>query len=160
MPAGSNDLNQSNELIIRPTVTKTFVKGLIAIGVFSLFLEVNLSNLGNYLIFLFISIVLVLCYMGAKWSTRYAIGSTGVSIKALLRAGKDIPYSEIEGLSISQGFLAKRFHCGSVYIQLRGGAKGSFVSFAGGMAETFRDIKNPNEVYDRIALAMNPNSMF
>ncbi len=37
--------------------------------------------------------------------------------------------------------------------------KGSYVSLTGGMAETLRDVKNPGEVYERIALAMNPNSM-
>ncbi len=71
----------------------------------------------NYLIFIAISIFLVLCYMVAKWSARYQIGTSGVTITPLLRAEKIIPYSEIESLAVGQGFLAKRFHCGSIYIQ-------------------------------------------
>jgi membrane protein YdbS with pleckstrin-like domain len=151
---------RSDDLVIRPTVTKTLIKGLIAIGFFSLFLQINPSNLFNYLLFLLISITLVFCYMGAKWSARYIIGENGVSISPLLRAERIIPYTEIEGLSVGQGFLAKRFQCGSIYIQLGPGRKGSHISFGGGMADTLRDVKRPEEVYERIASAMNPNSMF
>lgn len=97
--------------------------------------------------------------MGAKWSARYVIGSTGVSIIPLMRAEKNISYTEIEGLSISQGILAKRFHCGSIYIQLGSRRKGSYMSLTGEMAETLRDVKNPKEVYERIASAMNPPFM-
>lgn len=153
-------MSRTDELVIRPAVSKTFVKGLIAIGIFSLFLEVNLSNLLNYLIFLVISVALVLCYMGVKWSARYVIDSSGISIMPFMRAEKSISYSEIEGISISQGFLAKRFHCGSIYVQLGSRKKGSYMALGGGMADTLRDIKNPQEIYERIALAMNPNSMF
>jgi membrane protein YdbS with pleckstrin-like domain len=155
-----NGERQSSDQVIRPTVTKTFFKGLIAIGVFSLFLEVNPSNIVNYFIFLAISIGLVLAYMGAKRSVKYTISATTLSIAALFRAEKIIPYTEIEGLTVSQGILAKRFHCGSIYIQLGGARKGSFISFTGGMAESLRDVKNPSEIYDRIASALNPNSMF
>jgi membrane protein YdbS with pleckstrin-like domain len=147
---------QSGDLLLRPTVGKTLVKGLIAIGVFSLFLEVNLSNLVNYLIFVMISLSLVLFYMGAKWSTRYVVGASDLTIIPLLRAEKTIPYSEIEGISISQGILAKRFHCGSLYVHLGQRKKGSYISLAGGMAETLRDVKNPNEIYEKITSAMNP----
>jgi membrane protein YdbS with pleckstrin-like domain len=146
----------SDELLIRPAVTKTFFKGLIAIGVFSLFLEVNLSNLLNYLIFLAISLSLILCYMGAKWSARYMIGKGGVTIYALWRAEKNIAYSEIQGITISQGILAKRFHCGSIYLQLAPSRKGSYISLSGTTAETLRDVKNPQEVYETIVSAMNP----
>ena len=151
---------QPSDLVLRPTVTKSFVKGLIAIGIFSVFLEVNPSNILNYLLFVLISVVLVFCYMGAKWSVRYVISPDGISISPLLRAEKVIPYSEIEGLSIGQGFLAKRFRCGSIYLQLGQRRKGSYISLAGGTAETLRDVKSPAEVYERIASAMNPNSMF
>ena len=147
---------QSDELVIHPAVTKTFFKGLIAIGVFSLFLEVNPANLLNYFIFLAISISLVLCYMGAKWSARYVLGAGGVTICALLRAEKNIAYSEIEGLTISQGILAKRFNCGSVYLQLSARRKGSYISLTGTTAETLRDVKNPHAVYERIVSSMNP----
>jgi hypothetical protein len=147
---------QSDELVIHPAVTKTFFKGLIAIGVFSLFLEVNPANLENYFIFLAISISLVLCYMGSKWSARYVVGAGGVTIYALLRAEKNIAYSEIEGLTISQGMLAKRFNCGSIYLQLGARRKGSYISLTGTTAETLRDVKNPNEVYARIVSSMNP----
>ena len=148
--------NLGNEVVIRPTVAKTFVKGLIAIGVFSLFLEVNLSNLRNYLIFVAISLVLVLFYMGAKWSSRYVIGPTSLSILQFLRAEKIIPYTEIEAISVSQGILAKRFHCVSLYIQLSERKKGSYISLSGQMAETLRDIKNPEEVYEKIQAGKNP----
>jgi Bacterial PH domain len=148
--------SSTDELVLHPTVTKTFFKGLIAIGVFSLFLEVNPANLGNYFIFLAISIALVFCYMGAKWSARYVVGSGGVTIHALLRAEKNIAFSEIEGITISQGILAKRFRCGSLYLQLSARRKGSYISLTGATAETLRDVKNPNEVYQRIASAMNP----
>jgi membrane protein YdbS with pleckstrin-like domain len=153
-------MSQSADLVIRPSVVKTFIKGLIAIGVFSIFLEVNPSNLVNYFIFLLISVSLVLCYMGAKWSTRYVLGTAGISVQALMRAEKFIPYSDIEGLTISQGILARRFHCGSIYLQLSGKRKGSYVSLMGGMAETLRDVKDPAIIYGRIASSMNPNSMF
>jgi len=158
--SSNKDEYQSHDQVIRPTIAKTFVKGLIAIGVFSLFLQVNSSNLVNYFIFVLISIALVFCYMGAKWSAKYTIGETALSIAPLFRAQKIIPYMEIEGLTVSQGILAKRFHCGSIYVQLVGKRKGSYVSFTGGMAETLRDVKNPAEIYERIASAMNPNSMF
>lgn len=151
--------SRDQQQVIRPTVAKTFVKGLIAIGLFSVFLQVNSSNLLNYFIFVLISIVLVLGYMGTKWSAKYSIGTTALSVAPLFRAEKIIPYSEIEGLSVSQGILAKRFRCGSIYVQLARKRKGSYVSFAGGMAETLRDVKNPTEVYERIVSAMNPNSM-
>ncbi len=150
MSAGSDDL------VLHPAVTKSFFKGLIAIAIFSLFLEVNPDNLGNYFIFLAISIALVACYMGAKWSARYVISSGGVTIYALLRAEKNIAYSEIEGLAISQGVLAKRFHCGSIYLQLTARRKGSYISLTGTTAETLRDVKNPQEIYQRISSAMNP----
>ena len=146
----------TDELVLHPTVTKSFFKGLIAIAVFSLFLEVNPANLGNYFIFLAISIALVFCYMGAKWSARYVVGSGGVTIHVLLRAEKNIAFSEIEGVTISQGILAKRFHCGSLYLQLSARRKGSYISLIGTTAETLRDVKNPNEIYQRIASAMNP----
>jgi|SRR5579872_1364249 len=150
----------NNFLVIRPTVTKTFVKGLIAIGVFSLFLEVRPSNFVNYLIFLLISVGLVLFYMGLKWSTRYVIGTRDISVTPLFRAEKIIPFSEIEGLTISQGILAKRFRCGSIYLHLNETRKGSYLSLTGDMAETLRDVKYPEQIYEKIASAMNPNSMF
>jgi hypothetical protein len=146
----------SDDLTIHPAVTKTFFKGLIAIAVFSLFLELNPSNLLNYFIFLAISISLVLVYMGTKWSARYLISSGGVTIYALLHAEKNIAFSDIEGLTVSQGILAKRFHCGSIYLQLRAGRKGSYMSLSGTTAETLKDVKNPQEVYERIVSSMNP----
>ena len=143
------------ELALRPTVRKTFVKGLIAIGIFSIFLEVNVSNLTNYLIFVTISIILVLGYMGIKHSSRYVIGVGGISISPFFRAQKTIPYSEIVEMSIAQGFLAKRFSCGTIFLQL-GSRRGSYISFGGGAAEVLRDVDDPKAVYDRISSNLSP----
>ncbi len=146
------------ELVVRPTVQKSLVKGLTAIGIFSLFLQVNISNLGNYFIFVAISLTLVLGYMGMKRSTRYMINDKGVSIIPFFRAEKTISYTDIVEMSVSQGILAKRFGCGTIFLQL-GQKKGSYIAIGRGMAEVLKDVKNPTGIYDRITSAMSPYYM-
>jgi membrane protein YdbS with pleckstrin-like domain len=150
-------MNES-ELVARPMVGKSLVKGLIAIGVFSIFLQVNISNLGNYFIFVAISLALVFGYMGIKRSTLYVINDRGISIAPLFRAEKTVPYVDIVDISISQGVLAKRFGCGTIFLQL-GQKKGSYIAIGRGMAEILKDVHNPAAIYDRITSSMNPYSM-
>jgi len=146
-----------SDLILRPTIRKTFLKGLIAIGIFSLFLEVNISNLVNYFIFVVISLALVIGYMGVKRSTRYVIGDKGLLISPFFRAEKTVLYSDIVGMTIAQGILARRFRCGTIFLQISE-KRGSYAFIGQGMGEALKDINNPIAIYDRITSAMSPYS--
>jgi Bacterial PH domain len=142
-------------LKLRPTVTKTFFKGLIAIGVFSIFLEITPANLVHYLIFLAISVGLLLALVGMKYSTKIEISEDGLTVKRLFRAVASVRYEDILDITVSQGVLARRFDCGTVFMILKTG-RGSVHLMGGGMAEQLEDVPKPNYIRDLLASKLNP----
>jgi uncharacterized membrane protein YdbT with pleckstrin-like domain len=136
---------------LRPVFKKTFVKGVIALALFSLLLEVNASNLVNYLIFLAVSLALIAGYAGYKHATVYTIDEEGITLQPPLhRPPKRVEFSNVLDISVSQGFLAKRFGCGSVYLVLKKG-RGGYALLGGGFAEALRDIPQPEQVREHIS---------
>jgi len=140
---------------LKSNVTKTFVKGTIGLAVFSLFLEVSPSNFLNYLIFLGISYAILLVYMLLKRFAVYRIDDTGVSIERPFRKEIHVPYEDVRGLSYAQGMLAKRFGCGTVYIELKRG-KGTHRAWGGGEVLALRDLPKPIELYNEISNTIGP----
>jgi uncharacterized membrane protein YdbT with pleckstrin-like domain len=143
-----------NELVLRPTVRKTLVKGLIAIALFSILLQIRASNLANYMIFVLISFTLAAAYAAMKRSNRYIVSEEGITIKTLFRAPRVISYSDIADLSLSQGTLAKRFNCGSVFILLKGHP--DLILMNRNSVTVLRDVENPSRVFDTIASRLGP----
>jgi uncharacterized membrane protein YdbT with pleckstrin-like domain len=141
--------------VLKPNVAKTFVKGTIGLAVFSIFLEVNASNLVNYFIFLGISYVLLFVYMILKRSATYRIDESGISMERPFQREVRVAYENVHGLSYAQGMLAKRFGCGSVYIELKRG-KGTHRALGGGEALALRDVARPVEVYNEISDRIGP----
>jgi membrane protein YdbS with pleckstrin-like domain len=137
-------------LILRPVVAKSFVKGTIAIVVFSIFLQVTPSNVIGYCIFLCLYYAFVGLYMYSKHAMAYAIGDAGITFKRLWHAAKVVPFSDIVDLSIAQGLLARRFGCGTVFIDTKGD-NGSVRTLGGGRAEALRDVRNPALVVEEIS---------
>jgi len=144
-----------SEKDLKPNVSKTLVKGTIGIAVFSLFLEVGPSNFVNYLIFLGISYAVLLVYMVSKRSAVYHIDENGISVKRPLRKDINVPFDNIQALSLSQGILARRFGCGSVYIELKRG-RGTHRALGGGPVLALRDVPRPAEVSNRISSMLGP----
>jgi uncharacterized membrane protein YdbT with pleckstrin-like domain len=140
---------------LKPNVTKTFAKGTIGLAVFSLFLEVNPSNFANYLIFLGIAYATLFAYMLFKRSAVYGVDNNGVSVKRPFGKDIDVPYENVQGLSYAQGVLAKRFGCGTVYIELKKG-KGTHRALGGGEVLALRDVPRPVEVYNEISNMVGP----
>jgi len=138
------------QITIRPSVAKTITKGAIAIVVFSLFLEVTPAKLLNFLIFIAISMVFVLAYACVKKTNEYVLTEKNITLRSLLHGEKVINYSDITGLSISQGILAKRFGCGTIFIDVRT-KPGAYAVVGGGMAEALRDVKDPSEIFETIS---------
>lgn len=136
-------------LTLRPAVTKSLVKGTIAIALFSIFLQVTPSNLMKYFLFLSLYYAFVGCYMYTKHATAYTIDDEGITVKGLLHRTRLVPYSDITDLSIAQGFLARRFRCGTVYVETKG--KGSVRTLGGASAEALRDVRDPAAVIDEIS---------
>jgi len=141
--------------VLRPNIKKTLVKGTIGLVVFSLFLEVNASNFVNYLIFLAISYAILSVYMLYKRSAVYRVGEDGVSVKRPFSVEIKVPYENIQGLSYGQGMLAKRFGCGTVYIELKRG-KGTHRTLGGAPILGLRDVSRPVEVYNAISNMVGP----
>jgi len=143
------------EKALRPNVKKTLLKGTIGLAVFSLFLEVNPSNFGNYLVFLGISYALLLGYMAYKRSAVYTIDSDGIHVKGSFSRVIEVQYENVQGLSYSQGMLAKRFGCGTVYIELKRG-RGTHRAMGGGPVLGLRDVPRPVEVLNEISNMVGP----
>jgi uncharacterized membrane protein YdbT with pleckstrin-like domain len=156
-PVGSTDESPPEKrLILRPQVTKSFIKGAIAIGVFSIFLNVETEFL-NYLIFLAIAFGSLGIYMWIKHEATFALGEDSIQIKRKIGKARSIDYTDIYDISISQGILAKRFDCGSVYVILKKG-RGSVTMMGGGTAERLEDVPNPNYIFDLISSRLGPFS--
>jgi hypothetical protein len=141
--------------VLKPNVAKTLLKGTMGLAVFSIFLEVNTSNLVNYLIFLGISYALLLVYMILKRSATYRIDDAGISLERPFQREMRVTYENVQGLSYAQGMLAKRFGCGSVYIELKRG-KGTHRAWGGGEVLALRDVPRPVEVYNEISDRIGP----
>jgi len=156
-PAGSTDETApETRLILRPKVTKTLIKGAIAIGVFSIFLNVATEFL-NYLIFLALAFGCLGLYMWIKHDSIFALGQDNIKIKRKTRKSRSINYTDIYDISVAQGILAKRFGCGSVYIILKKGG-GSVKMMGGGSAEKLDDVTNPNYIVELISSRLGPFS--
>ncbi|PSN98610.1 hypothetical protein B9Q11_02055 [Candidatus Marsarchaeota G2 archaeon ECH_B_SAG-F08] len=134
--------------VLRPVIKKTLVKGVIAIAVLSLVLDVN--NFFNYTIFLVVSLSMVVAYAFYKRASKYTIEDEAVVLKAPFRSAKRLRYDDIRDLGISQGVLAKMFNCGTVYLVLKHG-KGAYTLVSGGSAEALKDVSDPKAVYEKIS---------
>ncbi len=137
-------------LTLRPTVAKTFLKGVIAIGAFSLVLEVGPSNFINYLIFVGLSLAVLVVGLLAKKSSSFRFEDDALVIRRPLRRATSIAYRDIIDLSVSQGMLAKRFNCGTVYVLLKTGS-GSLKVMGGGSGEQLEDVRDPDHVYEMVS---------
>jgi uncharacterized membrane protein YdbT with pleckstrin-like domain len=145
----------SDEITLRPSVTKTFAKAGIAIVVFSMFLNVNPSKLLNFAIFIAVSLLMVLAYASLKKANKYTLTEKGIIVRSFLRAEKVINYSDISDLSISQGILAKKFDCGTIFINIRS-KPAPYAVLGGGMAEALRDVKHPSKIFETISSHLQP----
>jgi uncharacterized membrane protein YdbT with pleckstrin-like domain len=151
-PAGYTD--SKGHLILRPVVTKTFLKGAIGIGVFSIFLNIS-SNVRNYLIFLGLIFGLLTLIVLWKRQSKFFLSEDGIVIKRFLRAENTVLYSDILDVTVAQGFLARRFDCGTVYVIMKKGA-GTVTVMGGGIAEHMEDVQNPNYIQELISSKMSP----
>lgn len=159
-PAGStSEDGLEGRLILRPTIAKTFLKGVIGIAVFSVFLQLNWANLVHYLIFLGISLGLLLAFVLLKRSSTFQLGDESLVVKRLFRAANSISYQDVLDISVAQGMLARRFHCGTVFLLLKSG-RGGARAMGGGVAELLEDVPHPDRVYELIASRLSPYSPF
>jgi uncharacterized membrane protein YdbT with pleckstrin-like domain len=145
------------ETVLKPNVTKSLLKGTLGLAILSLFLTISVSTLVNYFIFLAISYALIGAYMISKGSTAYTLGDDGVHIRRLWRKEVFIDYKDIQGLGVSEGMLARRFGCGTVYLELRKG-RGTHRSLAGVGVYPLRDVHNPQAVSEELSERTGPFS--
>lgn len=142
-------------MTLRPTVAKTFVKGIIGIAIFSVFLQLSWANLVHYLIFLTIVMGFLLIFLVLKRSSTFELGEETLVVKRLFRAANSVRYQDILDVSISQGMLARRFKCGTVFLLLKS-RKGSVRTIGGGVAEQLDDIPHPDRAYRLILSKLSP----
>ena len=150
-----NKDSEEEGLELRSNVSKSALKGTIAVAVFSLFLEVSPSNLANYFTFLAIFYAMLGVYALQKRQATYVVGESGITIAPWLRARRTVAYSSIGDLSVAQGLLARRFKCGTVVIVLKGG-EGHARIVGGGTAEMMKDVPDPQGVVDEISSRLTP----
>ena len=141
--------------MLRPQVTKTFLKATVALAVFSLFLELGPSKILNYLIFAAIYYLMVSLYALSKYRTSYELGDSAIVVSPWLRTRRSIELSSILEVSVAQGFLATRFHCGSVFLLLKEG-KGRMTVMGGGTGDVLKDVHDPNGVAEEISSRLSP----
>ena len=160
-PAGYTGEGGTREgtLALRPTVAKTFLKGVIAIAAFSIFLQLSWANAVHYLIFLGIYLVFLLALILLKKGNRFELGDESIDVKRVFRAPNTIMYQDIVDISVAQGVLARRFKCGTVFLVLKGG-RGSVRMLGGGIAEQLEDVPDPERVRDFITSKLSPFSAF
>ncbi len=96
-------------------IEKTTIKSLIALLIFSSVLEIRISNLSNYFIFVLAWLIVTALYEFYKYSSNYIIGDKGVTIKTLMKENL-IPYGSLVDVFLVNGFLQKRFALSSVYL--------------------------------------------
>ena len=158
--AGYTDEGTSGApLVLRPAVAKTAVKGIIAVAAFSVFLQLSLANLVHYLIFLGFYGAFLLAIIVIKKANRFELGDETINVKRLFRRPNSVSYQDIIDISVSQGFLAKRFNCGTLFLVLKTG-RGSVKLLGGGVAEQLDDVPNPERVSEFITAKLSPFSGF
>jgi hypothetical protein len=157
-PAGSSsEVGPEGPLTLRPTVAKTFLKGVIAIAAFSVFLQLSWANLVHYLIFLSLYFAFLLALMLLKRGSVFELGDESILVRRYFRTTNSVRYQEILDVSVAQGMLARRFHCGTVFLLLKAG-KGSVRVMGGGVAEQLEDVSDPDRVYEFITSRLSPFS--
>jgi hypothetical protein len=109
----------NSNVCLKPVIRKTVIKGTILLVILTPFLEITPSKIINYLIFVAIWYALLSVYMVWKRSYTYCIDDYAITIKGLYRERK-IEKSQISDCFISQGFLARYFNCGSIYVIVKG----------------------------------------
>ena len=128
--------------VAKPVVSKTLVKGTIVLAVFSLFLQINARNLPNFLYFVVLYYLFLASYMFQKHANTYTLTQEKIEMKSLFRAPRAVDYADVESVSISQGFFAKRFNCGTLFLNLRH-TGGRVRIMGGGSAEALKDVSDP-----------------
>lgn len=140
---------------LKPNVVKSLIKGTVAIAVITPFLQISRAHFDNFIIFLVICYVAIGGYMLNKGAAWYKLEDQGIRYKRLLGAVRTLPYDNIADLGFSQGLLAKRFGCGTVYVELKSG-KGTFKSPEGRGVFIMKDVLDPRGVCKEIEDSMNP----
>lgn len=143
------------ETRLKSNVTKSLLKGTIGLACISPFLEINASTFGKYLIFVTVWYALVAAYMVNKGSATFSVQDEGITITRPFRKEFTVPFENIGGVGYSQGILAKRFNCGTVYIELKKG-KGSHRSLQGRSVVPMKDVPGPVEVYKDLGERLSP----
>ncbi len=120
----------------KPTGRRLLVEGTIILLIFSLFLEV--TSIINYLIF--VGIWYLLLGLIILWfkNYTYCIYGNEVVVKSAL-SEKRVKLSDLRDVFISQGPIAKRLGCGSIYIIPNTGK-----------ITVLMDIKNPDDFFQKI----------
>jgi hypothetical protein len=147
--------DDEGRLVLRGNVKKSLLKATIAIAVFSLFLEISPNNLIDYFTFLAIFYALAGAYIVFKHGTKYVLDDAGITISPLMRAQRLVEYHDIAELSYSQGMLARRFHCGTVFMLLKSG-KGRVRVMGGGSGEAMKDVHEPQFIIEEISSRLSP----
>ncbi|ACP39407.1 PH domain-containing protein [Saccharolobus islandicus] len=120
----------------KPTGRRLLVEGTIILVIFSLFLEI--TSIINYLIFVGIWYAILFIIIAWFKSHTYCISEKEIIIKSFL--GKKVVKAEnFKETFISQGPIAKKLNCGSIYIILKNGK-----------ATILYDVKNPEKFLERI----------
>ncbi len=127
----------------------------MALALFSLFLRINPSTYVNYLIFLALSYTVLAVYMYTKRSNVYTIADDAITAKRFRKKPIEIQYSNISEMTTAQGRLAKLFHCGTIYIELKEG-KGAYRSLGGRSVQAMRDVQDPEKVRELVADKLGP----
>ena len=141
--------------VLRSNTTKSLVKGTIALALFTPFLSLSWAHLPDYLLFVGVYYLSVGLYMLHKESTAHWIGDDGIHVKRLWQREIVVPYDNIRDLGHSQGMLARRFDCGTIYVELRQG-KGTHRSMTGVSVVQLRDLPDPFGLMDEIAEKLGP----
>ncbi|GAB6944166.1 PH domain-containing protein [Vulcanisaeta sp. JCM 14467] len=128
---------------VRPVIKKTIIKGTIILAVFSLFLEISPSKIINYIIFIVLWYVMLSMYMLWKRVHEYCIESNSIKVRGFTGI-KTIDLGQVIDCFVSQGILARRFNCGSIYLILRNGK-----------VIIMRDVPQPNVYYEIICKGIN-----
>jgi uncharacterized membrane protein YdbT with pleckstrin-like domain len=146
-------------LTLRPTIVKTFLKGVIAIAVFSVFLQLSWANAAHYLIFLGIYFGFLVAFLVLRNRSTFVLGDESIEIKRVFRRPNSVRYQDIIDISVSQGFLARRFNCGTVLLILKSGT-GNVKLLGGGVGESLEEVPNPQRVSEFISSKLSPYSSF
>jgi uncharacterized membrane protein YdbT with pleckstrin-like domain len=142
-------------MTLRSNVTKSLIKGTVAFAALSVFLQINPSTLRNYLIFVAIYYSLLATYMIFKESTVYTLDESGIRIKRPFRKEIAVTYEGVSDISYAQGMLARRFRCGTVYVELKRG-KGTHTASTGAGLYILRDVPNPVNIYEELLSRVGP----